>query len=71
MLTLNERLWHYFLPVLGEPRRSADDHRQIFESLKARDGEKAAQQMAEHIQSMQDRLQAIVLGQSADETFPS
>jgi DNA-binding GntR family transcriptional regulator len=63
MLSLNERLWYYFLPQLGEPRKSPADHRQIFASLQARDREKAAEQMAEHIQSMQDRLQAVLLGQ--------
>jgi len=63
MLSLNERLWYYFLPQLGEPRRSPVDHRRIFASLLAKDGEKAAKEMEEHIQSMQGRLQAILLGQ--------
>ncbi len=63
LLTLNERLWYYFLPEIGGFERTSKDHRMIWESLKAGDGDLAAQQMQEHILSSQERLRAAVLGE--------
>jgi DNA-binding GntR family transcriptional regulator len=63
LLTLNERLWYYLLPDIGGFERTNRDHRAIWESLKAGDGERAAQQMKQHILSSQDRLRAVVLGE--------
>jgi DNA-binding GntR family transcriptional regulator len=60
---LNERLWYYLLPDIGGFERTNRDHRAIWESLKAGDGERAAQQMKQHILSSQDRLRAVVLGE--------
>ncbi len=63
LLTLNERLWYYFLPDIGGFKRTNQDHRMIWESLKARDGEQAAEQMKSHILSSQDKLHAALLGE--------
>ena len=62
LLTLNERLWYYFLPDIGGFERTNQDHRLIWESLKSGDGEQAADQMKQHILSSLDRLRAAVLG---------
>jgi DNA-binding GntR family transcriptional regulator len=62
LLTLNERLWYYFLPDIGGFERTNHDHRMIWESLKAGNGDQAAEQMKHHILSSQDRLRAAVLG---------
>jgi len=62
LLTLNERLWYYFLPDIGGFERTNNDHRVIWESLKAGDGKLAAEQMKDHILSSQDRLKAAVMG---------
>ncbi|UCC51124.1 MAG: GntR family transcriptional regulator [Anaerolineaceae bacterium] len=64
LLTLNERLWYYFLPEMGGFQRTLDDHRLIWESLKSGDGEQAAAQMKRHILSSQEKLQSVVLGDS-------
>ncbi len=61
LLTLNERLWYYFLPDIGGFERTNQDHRMIWESLKSGDGEQAAEQMKHHILSSLDRLRAAVL----------
>lgn len=63
LLSLNERLWYYFLPDIGGFERTTSDHRMIWESLKAGDGDRAAEQMRNHILSSQDRLRAAVLGE--------
>ncbi len=62
LLSLNERLWYYFLPDIGGFERTNHDHRLIWESLKAGEGERAAKQMKDHILASQDRLRAAVLG---------
>lgn len=62
LLTLNERLWYYFLPDIGGFTRNNNDHRSIWESLKAGDGEQAAERMKSHILSSQDRLREALLG---------
>lgn len=62
LLTLNERLWYYFLPDIGGFERTNHDHRVIWESLKAGDGEQAAEQMKQHILTSQERLRASLLG---------
>jgi DNA-binding GntR family transcriptional regulator len=62
LLTLNERLWYYFLPDIGGFDRTSRDHRIIWESLEAGDGERAAEQMKHHILSSQESLRAAVLG---------
>ncbi len=62
LLTLNERLWYYFLPDIGGFTRNNNDHRSIWESLKARNGEQAAERMKSHILSSQDRLREALLG---------
>lgn len=64
LLTLNERLWYYFLPEMGGFDRTLDDHRLIWESLKSGDGEQAAVHMERHIRSSQENLQSSVLGRS-------
>jgi len=64
LLTLNERLWYYFLPEMGGFERTLDDHRLIWESLKSGDGEQAAAHMERHILSSQEKLQSVVLGKS-------
>jgi len=61
LLTLNERLWYYFLPDIGGFERTNHDHRMIWECLEAGDGERAAEQMKHHILSSQDRLRASIL----------
>lgn len=62
LLTLNERLWYYFLPDIGGLERTNHDHRLIWESLAAGDGEQAAEQMKQHILSSQERLRSVMLG---------
>ena len=62
LLTLNERLWYYFLPDIGGFERTNHDHRMIWESLKEGDGEQAAEQMKHHILSSQERLRSAILG---------
>ena len=62
LLSLNERLWYHFLPEIGRLHLAADDHRLILDSLKSREGELAAKRMKTHIQRLQERLQAIMLG---------
>lgn len=64
LLTLNERLWYYFLPEMGGFDRTLNDHRLIWESLKSGDGEQAAVHMERHIRSSQEKLQSFVLGRS-------
>ncbi|MDX1415355.1 MAG: GntR family transcriptional regulator [Candidatus Promineifilaceae bacterium] len=68
LLTLNERLWYYFLPEIGRLQLAADDHHQIMESLKAGDGDEAAARMARHIQRLQERLQSILLGMPPEQS---
>lgn len=63
LLTLNERLWYYFLPDIGGFERTNTDHRKIWQSLNAGDGELAAEHMKQHILTSQDRLRAAVLGE--------
>jgi DNA-binding GntR family transcriptional regulator len=67
LLSLNERLWYHFLPEIGHLQLAADDHKLIFESLKAGDGQQAAERMKRHIQRLQEKLQLIMLGQVAEE----
>lgn len=62
LLTLNERLWYFFLPDIGGFQRTNQDHRMILKSLKAGDGITAAEQMKQHILSSQQRLKAAILG---------
>ena len=62
LLTLNERLWYYFLPDIGGFERTNHDHRMIWESLKDGDGQQAAEQMKHHILSSQERLRSAILG---------
>jgi DNA-binding GntR family transcriptional regulator len=62
LLTLNERLWYFFLPEIGGFERMNRDHRVIWESLEAGNGEQAAEQMKHHILSSLERLRAAVLG---------
>jgi len=64
LLTLNERLWYYFLPEMGGFERTLDDHRLIWESLKSGDGDQAAIYMERHILSSQEKLQSVILGKS-------
>ncbi len=64
LLTLNERLWYYFLPEMGGFDRTLEDHRLIWESLKSGDGEQAAVHMERHIRSSQENLRSFVLGRS-------
>jgi DNA-binding GntR family transcriptional regulator len=61
LLTLNERLWYYFLPDIGGFERTNHDHRMIWEYLEAGDGERAAEQMKHHILSSQEKLRASIL----------
>lgn len=62
LLSLNERLWYFFLPDLGSIADTASEHRAILESLKKRDGVEAAALLENHIQGLQGKMQAIVLG---------
>lgn len=63
LLTLNERLWYYFLPDIGGFERTNHDHRMIWQSLKDGNGEQAAEQMEHHILFSQERLRSAVLGE--------
>ncbi len=67
LLSLNERLWYFFLPEVGRLQLAEDDHKLIMESLKSGDGPQAAARMAKHIQRLQERLQSIMLGKTPDE----
>ena len=62
LLSLNERLWYFFLPDIGGFERTNHDHRLIWQSLEAGNGEQAAEQMKQHMLSSLDKLRASVLG---------
>jgi DNA-binding GntR family transcriptional regulator len=62
LLTLNERLWYYFLPDIGGFERTNHDHRMILKSLKSGDGETAAGHMKQHILVSQKKLMSSILG---------
>lgn len=62
LLTLNERLWYYFLPDIGGFERTNHDHRMILKSLQDGDGATAAEHMKQHILVSQKKLMASILG---------
>jgi len=66
LLTLNERLWYYFLPEIGGFERTVNDHRIIWESLKSGDSAQAVSQMKHHILTSQEKLQGAILGLSPE-----
>lgn len=59
---LSLRLWYYFLTQIGDMRDALEDHKLILEALQARDGDKAAQLMEQHIRTFQKEIQQEMLG---------
>ena len=68
LLSLNERLWYFFLSDLKNIDEAVDDHRGILHCLKQRDGDQAATLMEQHIHGLQEKMQAIIFGGSQEES---
>ncbi len=56
------RLWYFTLSQIGVLQEAVEEHRQILEALKARDGRLARQLIQAHIQTFHERKQAAMLG---------
>jgi DNA-binding GntR family transcriptional regulator len=50
------RLWHLVLDQLGDVRPAIEQHREILEALKARDGDRAEALVRDHIAEFQQRI---------------
>jgi DNA-binding GntR family transcriptional regulator len=63
LLSLNERLWYFFLSEIGGTQGNMRDHQAILRSLRAGDGEQAAALIERHINRLQEQVGPIILGQ--------
>ncbi|MBN1657181.1 MAG: GntR family transcriptional regulator [Anaerolineae bacterium] len=57
---LSFRLWHLVLDRLGDVRGAMEQHREIAEALKARDGESAESLLRQHIAEFQNSIKAVL-----------
>lgn len=62
MYALSLRLWYYSLGRIGGMYGAVREHRRILEALRARDGDRAAKLIVEHIISFQKEIQSVMLG---------
>jgi len=54
------RLWYLTLDRLGDVREAIEQHREIAEALKARDGARAEALIQQHIAEFQQRIRAVL-----------
>jgi DNA-binding GntR family transcriptional regulator len=57
---LSLRIWYLVLYQLGDVRDAIEQHRQILEALKAKDGARAEALIKEHILQFQQRIKAVL-----------
>lgn len=57
---LSLRLWYLVLHQIGDVRDAIEQHRQVLEALKAKDGAKAEALIQEHILQFQQRIKAVL-----------
>ena len=62
LYALSLRLWFFSLSQIGSMDQALDEHRQILDALRAKDGDQAAKLMVAHIRSFQEEIQAVMLG---------
>lgn len=62
MYALSLRLWYYSLGRIGGMYGAVREHQRILEALQARDGDRAARLLEEHISSFQKEIQSVMLG---------
>jgi DNA-binding GntR family transcriptional regulator len=57
---LSLRIWYLVLYQLGDVRDAIEQHRQVLEALKAKDGARAEALIKEHILQFQQRIKAVL-----------
>jgi DNA-binding GntR family transcriptional regulator len=57
---LSLRIWYLVLHQLGDVRDAIEQHRQVLEALKAKDGARAEALIKEHILQFQQRIKAVL-----------
>jgi len=62
MYALSLRLWYFALSKVGDMRGAVLEHMAILEALQAKDGERAAYLIEQHVKTFQDEIQAVMLG---------
>jgi DNA-binding GntR family transcriptional regulator len=65
LYALSLRLWYYAIAQMGGMREAVLEHRQILDALRTGDEERAAYQIAEHIETFHREIQSVVIGGSA------
>ena len=60
LYTQSDRLWHLYLGDVADVRRTIDEHRAILEALRARDADRAADLIAEHMHRFDDEIRTAV-----------
>lgn len=67
LYALSLRLWCFLLLKINDMQWVIDDHMRLLEALKARDGERAARIVEEHIRGFQEEIQSAILGAANSE----
>lgn len=62
LYALSLRLWYYALAQVGHMRQTVLEHRQILAALRARDADRAASLLQQHLQTFQEEIQVVMLG---------
>ena len=62
LYALSLRLWYYSLSRIGDMRRAILEHQAILEALQARDADRSAQLVRQHIQAFQEEIQSVMMG---------
>jgi DNA-binding GntR family transcriptional regulator len=61
----SDRLWHLYLADVADMNHAVDEHAEIMEALRGRDGERAGDLMEEHIRAFDAEIRAAVTGRLA------
>lgn len=62
LYNLSLRLWYFALSDIGDMRAAILEHRSILEALRLGDAEKSARLIEVHIQTFQEEIQSVMLG---------
>jgi DNA-binding GntR family transcriptional regulator len=66
LYALSLRLWYFSLPQIGDMREAIVEHQAILKALQARDAERAALLLQQHILRFQEEIQGTMLGVGLD-----
>jgi DNA-binding GntR family transcriptional regulator len=71
LYALSLRLWYFALPQIGDMREAIVEHQVILRALQARDAERAASLLQQHIMHFQEEIKGTMLGVGLDGDWQS